>query len=361
MDITIVSGFFIPEITPRSFRTAELVKELVREGHRVTLFIPYREYDYSEFQKEFPINIQYFSDYPIKTLPLPKGRSVFKRAYRMFAYFFISYTEYPVIKYVSLIPKCLAHHSTDLLISIAAPHAIHWGVAKAFQRNPAIAKKWIADCGDPYMGDQTRSHFFYFNKYEHLFCSQADFITVPIPQAIKAYYPEYRDKIVVNPQGFDFTKEYRKTQLNPVPTFAYAGILYKGYRDLNSFVNMLNTKFFNTDFKFILYTPENAMTQNYKAILGDKLEVRGLIPRDELLPIMTNMDFLINIENKGKVQSPSKLIDYALSQRPILSVGDDTPAQKVLKFFEGDYTSRLVLPDMSQYDIRNVCKKFLSI
>ena len=34
---------------------------------------------------------------------------------------------------------------------------------------------------------------------------------------------------------------------------------------------------------------------------------------------MSKMDFLINLENLNKEQSPSKLIDYAISKRPIFS------------------------------------------
>lgn len=41
--ILIVSNACYPELSPRAFRTTELVRELVRRGHRVTLLLPNRE------------------------------------------------------------------------------------------------------------------------------------------------------------------------------------------------------------------------------------------------------------------------------------------------------------------------------
>src|SRR5690554_6495647 len=62
-------------------------------------------------------------------------------------------TNYPTIELAWRIPKKLRevpHH--DVLISIAAPHAVHWGVARAFSGKKKPADVWLADCGDPFMG-----------------------------------------------------------------------------------------------------------------------------------------------------------------------------------------------------------------
>src|SRR5690606_10094120 len=94
----------------------------------------------------------------------------------------------------------------DILISIAAPHPIHWGVAKAIKKYKNIAKCWIADCGDPFMLSHNLQYKrpFYFKYYEKEFCRLADFITIPTAFAKDGYYKEFHDKLNVIPQGFNF-------------------------------------------------------------------------------------------------------------------------------------------------------------
>ena len=47
--ILLVSSGFYPEISPRSFRAAELAAEFVRQGHKVAVHTKNREFDYTEF------------------------------------------------------------------------------------------------------------------------------------------------------------------------------------------------------------------------------------------------------------------------------------------------------------------------
>jgi len=46
----------------------------------------------------------------------------------------------------------LSQTKYDLLISIAVPYPIHWGVAAVWAKDKSknLAPNWIADCGDPY-------------------------------------------------------------------------------------------------------------------------------------------------------------------------------------------------------------------
>ena len=60
-------------------------------------------------------------------------------------------------------------------------------------------------------------------------------------------------------------------------------------------------------------------------------------------------------------QIPSKLIDYALTKRPILEI---SPLLRDFHNFEnfiaGDYTSQLKI-DVSNYDIRTIAANFLKL
>ena len=360
MKILVVSAYFYPDITPRSFRTTELVKEFVREGHDVTVCLPCRKFDYSSFVNQFPCRIQFIPfNHQDKSI---RGDSLISKIFRKLQGIINWYTLYPEIGYYTAISKVLKQQDrTDLLISIAAPHTIHWGVDKFLRHHKNFTKRWIADCGDPFMGNQVSTPPFYFSRFEKKFCSRADYISVPISAAITAYYPEFRHKITIIPQGFDLTENYKKNSVNVIPTFAYAGVLYKGYRDLNSFIDYLADCHSTTKYKFILYTGSSLLTERYKKQLQDKIEIRGVVQRDTLLQQLANMDFLVNIENKGTAQSPSKLIDYAIVARPILSVSNVCNTRIIDQFLAGNYSGQMHLPDISQYDIRNVAKQFLSL
>lgn len=364
MKILIISAYFTPEITPRAFRTTELVLELLKRNNDVVLYIPFRDYDYSSLLTKYrKLQIKFLTKDEL-LFNLPVGKEIWKRGYRFLYYKYSQLTCYPYIKLKHSIPEILKDDDIDydLMISIAAPHAVHWGCAQAVEKGYVKAKKWIADCGDPFMGDETQYRPWYFKNDEINFCSLSDYITVPIDNAIKAYYPEFRHKIKVIPQGFDFSK-YKDIQKNykknNIPTFAYAGSLYPGYRDLNSFIGFLST--LEENFRFIVYTPKSVLVDSYKKQLGDKLVIKSFIPRHDLLCELSTMDFLINIENKGKAQLPSKLIDYSLIKRPVLSVSNIINEKDILDFLSGKYNQQMILPDLSNYDIKNVVDRFLEL
>ena len=77
--ILLVTNGFFPEISPRSYRATELAKEFCRQGHEVTVISKLREYNYSEFLSEWPINLKMweksrFPRIPDPNPPEPAGR-----------------------------------------------------------------------------------------------------------------------------------------------------------------------------------------------------------------------------------------------------------------------------------------------
>src|SRR5690606_38190996 len=161
--------------------------------------------------------------------------------------------EYPDVELVSKVGSALRHESGyDLLISIAAPFPVHWGVASAISKTHKPGKVWVADCGDPYFGDTADSFRkpFYFKYVESWFLKKADYVTIPIEAARSRYFEEFHDKIVVIPQGFNFDDvEAIEYVPNAVPTFIYAGNFIPGYRDPGPFLELL-TKI-GKPFKFV--------------------------------------------------------------------------------------------------------------
>lgn len=361
--ILIVSNGFYPEISPRSFRATELAKAFCNQGHDVTVFSKFRKNDYTSFLSKYPIHFSMWGPpnlHPlpdIKSKPLSYIRNILARLLLLFF-------EYPAIEDMFKVHRILKNQSGyDLMISFAVPHPVHWGAAWAVTKKNKPARIWVADCGDPYMGnilDRFKKPF-YFGFFEKWFCRKADYITVPIKSAIEGYYPEFHNKIRIIPQGFDFdlnalTNEFQK---NEVPAFAYAGGFLPGVRDPAMLLQFLSE--LEIPFRFYIYTGDIEILNDYREKLNGKLIISDYIPREELMKILAGMDFLINFDNGTRLNSPSKLIDYAIVNRPVLNIQRDFRAEVMMEFLEGNYDKQMQLPDPRYFHIDRITQSFLDL
>jgi hypothetical protein len=364
--ILIVSRSFYPENSPRSFRTTELVKEFARQGHDVTLYTIKRDDIHPDFERGYGVKIKNLG--PLKFSEINPNQDfgisrALKRVIRRGSNLFF---EYPDIELMFKVKSVLKNENEyDLMITIAVPHPIHWGAALARNANHRIAETWIADCGDPYMG-QTLDSFnkmFYFGWFEKLFCKKADWISVPIEDATEGYYPEFRDKIRVIPQGFNFNEveiDQKTYKRHEVPTFAYAGGLIPGGRDPGEFLNYLTG--LDREYKFILYTKNRSMVTPWLDRAAGRIEIRDYIPREELLKVLSRMDFLVNFENSSSLMSPSKLIDYYLTGRPVLDVANQNiDREKIDQFLNGEYQNGHQFNGIDRFRIESVTRQFLNL
>lgn len=351
MKILIIANFFYPENTPRAFRTTELALELRRIGYDITVALPNKGIDYTDYCKENNIKIEFFGK-ELKT----NNTNIFKKIRNRLLF---EIFDYPDIKLLFQVKRYLANRKFNAIISIAYPHTIHFGVAASINGN--ITKVWIADCGDPFMGNPIVKRFFYFKYLEKFFCKKVDYITIPIESGRDAYYEEYRNKIKIIPQGFDFSKiKLEEYKPNKILTFVYAGTFYKGTRDPSLLLDYLSK--LDIEFKFIIYTETIKILEPYINLLKNKLIIKKPIERSKLLIELSKADFLINIKNNSILQTPSKLIDYKLANRPVLDVDSHFFDEKfVEEFFQQDYKNGMRIPDLKEYDIRNITKKFIDL
>ena len=346
---------------PRSFRATELAKEFARKGHNVILYAVLGEYDYSSFEEQTGIEVRNLGPMTFAKLN-SDGINERNLIGKVGSHLFGKLLEFPDIEMSFRIKNVLNEiKAIDLLISVAVPHPIHWGVAL---NRSLLAKDciWVADCGDPYMGNHLNYHPWYFRFVENWTFKKADFITIPIMSAREAYDSQIQDKIKVIPQGFKFGKIEARVvdRLNTIPTFIYAGVFYENVRDPRPFLDYLSTV--KKDFKFLVYTKNREILQPYKNTLGYKIEIHNYIPREELITLMSKMDFLVNFENGTSVQSPSKLIDYAIAGRPILSIGQgDVNVSLINEFLNFEFANEFVIPDVERFRIENIADKFLAL
>lgn len=359
----IVSRSFYPKNSPRSFRATELAKEFSRIGCSVTVLTPTNPSVQSYFKNQYQINIKNLE------LPLPllqekpsEKSSFYLKLIRRIKEQFLYYPEALLQKVVF---KLLSQeHGYDLLISVASPHSIHWGVSHALKKNQNITRCWVADCGDPFMKAENLQYKrpFYFQFKEKNFCRSAHFITVPFKGAIQGYFPEFQKKIHVIPQGFNFEDFPRNsvTEIKPYPVFAYAGSLNPKRRNPVRLIEFLLRHF--KDFEFHVYSGNTRLIEPYAADYPEKIICHGLKDRPDLLRSLSSMNFVINFENQGTTQMPSKLIDYAILKKPVLSIHCNEFNEGMIKeFMNGNYSQSLEINDIDQYRIENVAQKFLSL
>ncbi|MEQ8414408.1 MAG: glycosyltransferase [Imperialibacter sp.] len=361
--ILIVSNGFYPEISPRSFRATELAKEFARQGHQVKV-ISHERGDVREFSAGNGFS---FQDMGPMSWPKPAVSGTGLK--RLFSRVIVRLTtllfEYPNIQLLFLVNRALAKESGfDLLISVAVPYPIHWGVAWFRSSKHPVATTWVADCGDPYMGQEndTFKAPFYFGWVEKWFCRKADYLSVPTKGSIGGYYPEFHYKIKVIPQGFRF-EDYQMADFKPSEKviFGYGGMFIPGKRDPKELIEFLLTVEEEHQFEFHIYTSTPQWVLPY--IAGSKsIFVHSIVGRTELMHEFSKMDFVVNFTNIGTSQTPSKLIDYAILGKPILNVvtGQLRPAD-VLSFLDRDFSNSYAVTDREQYRIENVAQLFLNL
>ena len=363
--ILIVSNGFYPEISPRSFRATELAKELVRKGHEVTVCTHFRD-EFEAFAKEH--NFRTIELGTITwTKPVVKGAGINFLIRRIVARFTTLLLEYPAIQLVPLIKKALKNEKGyDALISIAVPYPIHWGVARIWDKKNPIAKIWIADCGDPYMGNEndTFKPPFYFGWIEKGFCRKANFITIPTSKSIAGYYPEFHDKIKVIPQGFRFedVSLFKGALPNDKVIFAYAGMFIPKRRDPSEFLQFLNSLDESIPFEFHIYTTTPQLVEPFLEKSKGRIILKDIVPRATVLYELSKMHFVVNFENGGGSETPSKLIDYLIIDKAVLSVTFGNFKPNVFKeFLDGNYKNKMILPDKKNYRIESVAQQFLDL
>lgn len=364
MKIVVISQVVYPRQSPRSFRATELAKYFAKQGHEVVLYGSLGDYDYTTFSSSTGVQVKSLGRLRFSTLNSSSSvrNSFFDKAFKtLFGRLF----EYPDIELAFKVKRVLQkERGVDLLVTVAIPYPIHWGAAWAKKTMGGdFAGTWISDCGDAYINNPVGPKKpFYFKYVEDFWGRQTDFVTYPI-NAPDDFLPSAQEKLHVIPQGFDFSTVRIVDSFTESETiqFAYAGATYPGYRDPTKLLEYLSSRS-DVSFRFIVYTKARTHFLKYQDALGDKLVLKDYIPREDLIYELSKMDFLINIKNDSAVQSPSKLIDYYLTKRPIIDISTAFNEKQILdEFLCRNYIHQHEKRDISCFDINRVGQQFLDL
>ncbi|WP_340680454.1 glycosyltransferase [Paraglaciecola sp.] len=376
--ILITTYFFYPDNSPRAYRITALAKMLTLKGHQVTV-ITNTAYNYDEFTKDNGIEVislcKPTSD-AVKRKPLKfstansnhafyKIISPVKTLIRKSLLYFIP--DGHLLPFSLRLNRCLRGiqlNHFDVVISNANPFMVHLSTSLCLKRFKGIA---IAETGDPYFYNHYRLAPYQAN-IENWVLTQFTYITVPVERAV-ADYGNYGmiDKVRVIPHGFFFDevqlKSYRPSE---TVKFAFAGRLYKEIRNPTQFLNSLVNNYSDYPFVFHIYTDlRNKETLElllpFKLLLGDKIKIQDMLQRTDCIRELSSMDFLVNFENDTSNQVPSKLVDYTLSERPIISINHNFDNKELFSnYIRHDFKAFKPL-DISSFNISNVVSKFESL
>jgi len=118
----------------------------------------------------------------------------------------------------------------------------------------------------------------------------------------------------------------------------------------------------NLEYEFHIYTNTTQLIEPFIKRSKGRIQNKPFLPRENLLYELSKMDFVINFENVGSKQTPSKLIDYAIIKKPILSIETGNLNIEIInEFMEDNYENAKIIENPDQFRIENVCRKFLNL
>lgn len=361
MNIHILTGHFYPQLHPRAFRASELAIEFAKRGHHVvvTNLTKIEGVDYDDYTKRTGVHVNNLGLYTIqKDKEQVVSNSMFHHFKETCIEYFLSGDLYRKSRAIS--KRIHITDDTDSVIALSTPFMNILAISKYVERH---GKRFvaIADSGDPfYYSKQYRKApwFYYVEKRAY---KSYDYLTIPTENAIPSYSSLIdNDKIRIIPQGFrmDNLKIYHGDFSGPV-RMAYAGVFYWDIRNPEFLFRYLDKV--TLDFELYLFMRnKDALVEdilNKYPSVKERVIIKSL-PHDELIYELSRMHFLINIENISNTQMPSKLIDYGMTGRPVLSCNCNNFSEEVLnQFLEGNYMHSYKI-DVQQYNIVNIANRF---
>lgn len=386
MKVGIVTYYFDPVINPRAFRALELAREFAVRNIDTTVFVPDLKHDYTSLCarynfKVYPIAPGFWLNSQTRIIPdtstgkleteptlssPPKVNLLSKIKRLVVRNFFPGGFNFEYAFTASKVLKRI--DDFDLVISIGLPISSHLAVSRAYRsvRNKPVL---FADYGDPYSFSKIINPPKWHRFMERKMLRPFDYILTPTEKAISSFlYFKKPDQIKVIPQGVNQKNVRLQVPIKRTngPRFIFAGNFYLGIRDPYEILQFLVE--LNEDFEFVIYTNTKdhtnmSLVQPYEKLLGNKLLIRHLLEREACIYEMSGADFLVNISNTVDEHSPSKLIDYCLTKRPVFSYVPGKFIKSIFeKFLNGNYEDDLGKKiDISAFDIEKIVNDIIEL
>lgn len=362
MRILIVSYSYAPALTPRAFRWSALAEWMIAQGHQVDVICAQdveseavqiingvaihrvggniremvkRKLGIESATIATSRNVQK----PMTTNVRGRFRNILTTIYR-YTLRKILWPDFAGFWYFSALRKAknlIESNLYDAIVSVSVPFTGHL-VGLALHKKYGI--RWLADIGDPFsfMTETPVNNHWLFNKLNYFSESKvlhrANVISVTTEGTKTEYCRHFPDivssKISVIPPLFAAAAQL----VDSKPFFkggdqirlVFAGTLYSQIRNpsalLNFFKSLLDESieerlelhFFGAinDCEFCF--------EKFSPLIGKKIFLHGLVPREEALRAMKEATILINLGNGTAYQLPSKVVEYVMLAKPVLNI-----------------------------------------
>jgi glycosyltransferase involved in cell wall biosynthesis len=256
--------------------------------------------------------------------------------------------------------ELLAGGRYDALISVSHPFTGHLVGEKLKGANPAL--RWLVDVGDPFAfieGTPTNNARLYGglnHRAERRVLRRADTVAVTTAGTLSRYaeaFPESAGKVVVVPPLLSIPprQEEGAPFFPPAPgvlRLVYAGTLHPRLRTPERLLSLFRALLDGPPgerLELHFVGPLNGCDADfapYAALMGRRVFLHGMVPRDAAFRAMDEADVLVNLGNRSGYQLPSKVVEYAASGRPVLNLAG-APDDTTVEFFD-TYPAALQLP-----------------
>ena len=343
--VLIVSYLFEPQNAIGAVRPSKLAKYLSEDGYSVDVFTTSEGLNCMEAQNKTyriiydnPINAK--SETARASVPQSKGAkrkvdSAFVHEIKM------AYRQMGVLRQGFTFRKKLVEAIKEQRISIDNYDCVFttFGPVGSLlcgmmlkSMKPGI--QWINDFRDPMVSDIMPKLFApYYGYLQNISISKCDIVTtVSNGYKKRMIKKRYEDKCAVIPNGYDDTDASfnQKMQDDGLLTFAYAGALYEGKRDLSELFSMLHSLIESGEiekekvrFHYAGGSYEFLKQQAEKCHMEDTIINHGVVSRRESLMIQKQAKILVlsTWNDRGEEGVfPGKLIEYMQMKKPIFSV-----------------------------------------
>lgn len=402
--ILLISPYYFPNINPRAHRWTSIAEEWAKNGHDIHVICSKRN-DFANTSTHNKVTIHrtgynslkdvfYNVFKPKKRRGEPKTSTFEVEKGSRLITFLVWFNEtfwkkiyFPDDACVWYLParkkaiQLLNEKKFDALISVSLPFSSHLIGLYCKKKFPEI--NWLVDIGDPFslqFNHQLNNHFFYKSlnvSLEKKVFKLADSISVTTEGTKKLYekyFSTFGNKISVIPPllklnyndiyNFDLGLDLSKTHIG------YFGSFFKHIREPDGFLMLLKrifpefpelkdqiiVHFFGEISEYFIRKIEKHKN------LQNNIILYGLVPREAIPNIVSQMHFLLNISNKSNYQLPSKSVDYLASRRPIINI--HSIKKDLFKLFFADYPMILnvneSLSGRSKNELENL-KNYLEI
>lgn len=267
------------------------------------------------------------------------------------------------------------HLGYGLVVSYSPCFGAHLAAAVLKWWGRSTKMTWIADYGDPFSISSTMppNNFALYGRLNRLVeqrvARRADMLVFTNESTAAAYQRAgvcLQNKIRVIPHLADVQRLYvgRRGEkrsaagnANPanITNLLYIGGFHRGIREPDLLFDIMRWLNRNAEHEYILtiYGPANG----FNLSPGDcpQIRYRGMIEREKAIELIREADVLVNVDNMNCVMSPSKIVEYIGTGRPLLNLKSGGVEHEALaRYVQCGFALEVSREDLSSADVGQV-------